>query len=155
MIFDDIKNWRTYYGASKNFKEMVQQLSQIEEGTGNGTYPWKQGCYYKVMSYKTQETPKIIEAHRKEIDIQVILSGQETIKLYTRGQVSITQEYDSNTDCEFYRALHGPHVELQLTPGKMAVFFPQDIHACQYRVNEVSDTIKKVVFKANEEFFTH
>jgi YhcH/YjgK/YiaL family protein len=155
MIFDDIQNWKTYYGTSKNFKELVKLLPQLGMATANGTYDLEQGCYYKVMSYKTEDRPKIIEAHRKEIDIQVLLSGQEAIKIFSREQVSIVQKYDSNIDCEFYEAIQGPELQLQLTPGKMAIFFPQDIHACQYNINGASETIKKVVFKVNEEFFTH
>lgn len=36
----------------------------------------------------------------------------------------------------------------------MALFFPQDIHACQYNVDNTSETIKKVVFKIDEKLFT-
>ena len=97
----------------------------------------------------------VIESHRRDIDLQVILSGKEHIKIYSEDQVECIDEYNSQTDCQFYDEIKRPDLELDLTPGKMALFFPQDIHGCQHAINQECITIKKVVFKIDEKFFSY
>ena len=45
--------------------------------------------YFKVISYETQLSQKLIESHRKEVDIQILLSGKELIKIYKEEDVSV------------------------------------------------------------------
>jgi YhcH/YjgK/YiaL family protein len=123
--------------------------------TKNGEYFRTGNYYFKVMSYDTMPEPTVIESHRKEVDVQVVLAGGERIKIYSPNSLKIATEYSEETDCQFYKAQQPADMEFKLFPGKMAVFFPQDIHGCQYtRSNEI-ETIKKIVIKIDEELFTH
>lgn len=154
MIFDEIANWQNYLSCYNEVDEIVKVLQTINEKTPNGEYRVNDNCYYKIMTYDTKINPKVIESHKKEIDIQVLLSGKEHIKIYSRGKVETIEKYDSKTDCEFYKDIEGADLELNLVPGKMAIFFPQDIHGCQHAISNKEETIKKIVFKIDEKFFT-
>ncbi|PIB23371.1 YhcH/YjgK/YiaL family protein [Maribacter sp. 4G9] len=155
MIYGNIAEWRYYFGKSEYFIAMFQELSKISINTVNGEYRINKHVYYKVMSYDTQLSPSIVESHKKEVDVQIVLEGKEHIKVYEPDAVRIKVPYDDKNDCQFYTIENKPNAEIELVPGKMAVFFPNDIHACQYAVNKEVETIKKIVFKINEELFTH
>ena len=77
------------------------------------------------MSYKTQSSPKIIESHRKEVDVQILLSGKELIIIYKQEDVRVMEKYNSKIDCQFYQELNSPMSELILEPSYMAVFIPK------------------------------
>lgn len=155
MIYGNITDWHYYFGTSEYFGGIFQELSKISTNTENGEYRINKHVYYKVMSYSTQVSPSIIESHRKEVDVQIVLGGKERIKVFDADAVKVTAPYNGENDCQFYCIEEQSFVEFDLVPGKMAVFFPNDIHACQYAVNEEVETIKKIVFKINEELFTH
>ena len=55
------------------------------------------------MSYETKLKSTVIESHVKEVDIQILLSGSEQIKIYNFKDVEITQKYNFETDCQFYK----------------------------------------------------
>lgn len=155
MIFDDIENWGTYFGRSNTFKDIFQELSSISVKKPNGVYLKNNYWYYKVMNYDTKINPSIIESHRREVDLQIILSGKEHIKIFKEQNITIAGTYDDETDCQFYKNPNKAEIEFDLIPGKMAVFFPQDIHACQYAVDDKVENIKKIVIKIDEKLFTH
>ena len=153
MIFDNINNWH-YYFKQEIFKEIFEKLGQIKLDTTNGVHFKTEHYYFKVMSYDTQINPTVIENHRKEVDVQILLSGTEKVKLYSKNQVKSIRDYDKEDDCEFYKPIQKHHSEITLQPGYMGVFFNQDIHAPLFVGNKELETIKKIVIKINEEFFT-
>ena len=155
MIFDSIDNWNSYFDASGIFGEVFDKLAKVNVNTPNGEYRINDLCYYKVMSYDTKLEPTIIESHKREVDIQVALKGAEGINIYSVTDVEITSAYDNKTDCQFYKSVRKPQLDLRLTPGKMAIFFPQDIHGCQHALDSNTETIKKIVIKIDEKLFTH
>ncbi|TLF46482.1 YhcH/YjgK/YiaL family protein [Maribacter aurantiacus] len=155
MIFGNIEDWRYYFGKSEVFNEIFQELPKISTSTGNGEYRLNNQIYYKVMSYDTHVSPSVIESHKREVDVQIILMGKERIKVFDEDAVKVTVPYKEENDCQFYSIEKQSFTEFDLVPGKMAVFFPKDIHACQYAVEDKVETIKKIVFKVDEELFTH
>lgn len=152
MIFDRISNWPLYFKNPK-FSEVFTELNKIDAETPNGTYNFD-GFYFKVMTYDTLLDGPIIESHRKEVDIQILLSGYEGVRLFDSGSVSVSKPYDSDSDCEFYNAKGPNHSYVVLQPGYMGVFFPQDIHNPQLAIENNPANIKKIVIKVDEVFFT-
>jgi len=155
MIFDNVANWSQYFNSSETFDKIYEKLNSIDINTPNGEYRLNDSCYFKVMSYETKYEPTIIESHRKEVDIQVILKGGEGINIYNSDEVKTKSPYDNNIDCQFYESIKDPNLSFKLLPGKMAVFFPQDIHGCQHVLGNNIETIKKIVIKIDEKLFTH
>lgn len=75
------------------------------------------------MSYDTKLESKIIESHRKEVDIQILSEGKEKIKIFNLNDVEITQPYEVESDCQFYKEKNVCVSEVNLLPGYMAVLF--------------------------------
>jgi YhcH/YjgK/YiaL family protein len=140
MILDKIENSNRYFKAPI-FEEIFQKLKDFDINTPNGTY-------------KTQLSPKIIESHRKEVDVQILLSGKELIKIYKEEDVSVLEKYNSKGDCQLYQELNSPITELILEPSYMAIFFPNDIHGPLYAYNNKVDKLKKIVIKIDETLFS-
>lgn len=153
MIFDKIDKWNLYF-KHPIFIRIFQDLDKIKINTPNGVYFKNSDYYFKVMSYKTKLNPKIIENHRKEVDIQIVLLGSEKIKLYPVEKLEVKRNYSEEDDCQFYNKIGTSHSEVILKPKYMGVFFNQDIHHPQFLVNNKPEEIKKIVIKVNEKFFT-
>jgi YhcH/YjgK/YiaL family protein len=152
MILDKVENSIRYFKAPV-FHEIFQKLKDFNINTPNGTYKTHDSYYFKVMSYETQLSPEIIESHRKEVDVQILLSGKELIKIYKEEDVSVLQKYNSKIDCQFYKELNSPISELILEPSYMAVFFPNDIHSPLHAQNKKVEKLKKIVLKIDEALF--
>lgn len=152
MIVDKIQNWPIYF-KQPIFKNIFEELKKYNIETPNGIYKKQQDYYFKVMSYNTKTNPEIIESHKKEVDVQIILSGAESIKIYNHKNVEITKAYKEKTDCQFYKRIKDNLYQVNLIPGYMAIFFPDDIHQAQFALNKIT-TLKKIVIKINEKLFT-
>lgn len=153
MILDKIENAHLYF-KGESFEELLKQLDTYTIDTPNGIYKNHNDFYFKVMSYDTKLEPTVIESHKKEVDVQILLSGKEQIKIYDAKDVEISQEYDLESDCQFYKAINNPVSDLFLEPKYMAVFFPDDIHGPQYAVANKIEKLKKIVIKIDEKLFT-
>jgi YhcH/YjgK/YiaL family protein len=152
MIVDKIENWKIYFKASV-FNDIFKELKTYNLETKNGTYKNHENYYFKVMSYDTKLESSIIESHRKEVDVQILLSGNENIKIYNETDVKVREIYDAVSDCQFYSKTGNPITEVNLQPGYMAIFFPDDIHHPQFAVGNIIDTLKKIVIKIDEKLF--
>jgi alpha-L-rhamnosidase len=87
-----------------------------------------------------------LEAHRKYIDIQVVLSGEELLAYAPIQGLSITQPYSEDRDIVFYQASERIS-EVKLEAGMFCILFPQDGHipGCQLkRPSEVHKVVVKV-----------
>ena len=148
MIFDTIENIESYRGLSPAFGAAVSVLSGTDfTQLRPGAYypePGSSGVYYMV------QTPALLprdqtrwECHDRYIDIQYVVSGSaETIGWAPRGELT-GWEKGSSGDIYFTDS-DAPHLPLTLTPGRFAVFFPQDAHRpCQ----GASGSCRKIVFK--------
>lgn len=69
-----------------------------------------------------------LESHRKYIDIQYVISGEEEMGWMDLAACQrIKQAYNPDTDLAFY--LDGPTSWFKVAPKSFTVFFPQDAHA--------------------------
>lgn len=89
--------------------------------------------YALVQSYRTEPLPSDssprLEAHRKYIDIQFVVSGSETLGWAPREQLTVSTPYDAAKDVEFGSASLAALTLVRLTAGQMAVLWPEDAHA--------------------------
>jgi YhcH/YjgK/YiaL family protein len=154
MIVDKIANWSVYFNKER-FAKIFEELNKFNLETPNGEYRINEHFYFKVMSYETKLESFIIESHRREVDIQILLTGKEKIKIYDSKDVVITEVYNEETDCQFYKKVNDPILEVNLEPGFMAVFFADDIHHPILAVNKETHKLKKIVIKVDEKFFAH
>ena len=69
-----------------------------------------------------------LEAHRGYIDVQVVLQGRDTMGWAPLEVCTdVSEPYDVGRDIVFFR--NSPQSWIQVEPGQIAVFFPEDAHA--------------------------
>ncbi len=83
-----------------------------------------------------------LEAHRRYIDVQVVLDGTETMGWTPLAVCSrVNKPYAEPADIEFYEDEASAWIPVR--SGQMAIFFPQDAHAPL-----VGDgRVRKLIFK--------
>ncbi len=104
--------------------------------------------FYILTSYKTADSisEKYAELHRKYIDIQILLYGEEKFGYSDISSVKkVYKEYDEEKDIELYSTVENEDFFL-LKPSMFAVFFPEDVHRPGLSAG-VSRSVRKVIFK--------
>jgi biofilm protein TabA len=103
--------------------------------------------YAMVQEYRTApKDSRPPEAHLKYIDIQYVLEGTDVIGFGLPDAANeIEEDLSVQKDCVFFKNVKD-EMDLVLTPGMYAIFFPDEVHRpnCQYRVSE---KLRKVVVK--------
>ena len=105
MILDTIDNTRLYVGLHARFSKAFEilydkTLSQKEDGK----YPVDgENIYYTIQRYTTKPLSEgKLEAHRKYIDIQFLLEGQELLGYAPLKGLTTSEEYNPAKDIVFY-----------------------------------------------------
>lgn len=148
MIYDRIDNIEYYKGLSPNIALALDFLKQMKPDTAVGTYQINQHEKAIVSEYETKmENEYGYEAHRKNIDIQYLLLGEEHIACLPIERLKETKSYSEDNDAAFYAAdIKLQPSYLSLLPGYFTIFFPQDGHMPQLCVDKPMK-VKKVVVK--------
>ena len=103
--------------------------------------------YAAIESYETQPAAvKRPEAHRKYVDIQVLLAGVEQIAWWPIEGLAVAEPYVADRDIMFFEQPGTPGTMLDLAPGGFAVFFPHDAHMPGLQIADPC-YVKKVVVK--------
>lgn len=107
-----------------------------------GRYELGSGIYANIDEYCTKPDG-FPEAHKKYIDVQVVLEGVERLDFACIDGLQVKDEYNPERDIMFY---HKPEIlnSVYLTPGKFVLLEPHDAHAPQLGNGE---RVKKVVVK--------
>lgn len=98
-----------------------------------------------IMEYNSKDASEcLMESHKKYIDIQYIVDGEELIGITTLNGHTPTVPYDEMKDAVFYNPQHDSLVKLE--KGQFAIFFPHDLHMPCIKSGK-SSRVKKAVFK--------
>ncbi len=144
MILDTLANCEKYFGAHRGFAKAFGFLREADLAhLEPGKYEIDGGDVFAMVqepALKPVSAAKL-EFHRKYIDIQYIVTGQERMGYSPLCALGHPGEYDASRDLGF--ASDAPQSMLEVRPGMFAVFFPEDAHApC---LGE--GTVRKVVVK--------
>ncbi|MBN1556249.1 MAG: YhcH/YjgK/YiaL family protein [Phycisphaerae bacterium] len=147
MIQDIFECAGLYTGCCESFTRAIEFARRLPLDTPDGKIDLNgEAMYASVSSYTTKSPGDLsFEAHRKYIDVQVLLSGRERIDVTNQTNLPILQPYAENTDVLFF----APPMEftsLLLEPGRFVVLFPQDAHRPCLNVTE-PQPVRKVVVK--------
>jgi YhcH/YjgK/YiaL family protein len=147
MIIDQITNLERYIPslpALKTVHEILEsgKLPSMEYGSYTTDNP---KVRYNLFTYTTA-TPENLtfELHKKEVDVQILLSGFETMVIADTSSLRETNEYDARKDAAFVEGTQ--LITYHATPSTFALFFPGEGHACNLTDGHVTDVVK-VVFK--------
>jgi len=147
MILDKFENYTIYQELHKGFRKAFHFISENDLSTielGKHVIDGE-NVFAIVMEYETQRISDCkAESHKKYIDIQYMVDGEENIGFKTLQNEIPTTSYNSEGDFMFYSL-----PKLPLTPLKtahFAIFFPDDIHQTMVQINNPK-SLRKVVFK--------
>lgn len=97
--------------------------------------------------YETMNAlPPRFEYHRKYIDIQFIVSGEEIIGWAPAERMTVTDAYDRDKDIAFGTVAAGAMTPVLLRAGQMAILYPEDGHAPRLAAGKPS-AVHKIVMK--------
>jgi len=146
MIFDHLSNIPTHKGLSPDIYSGLRFLQQATPDLAPGTYQISPRVKAIVSEYETKVENEVgYEAHRKNIDIQYLLKGEERVACLPVEKLKETKPYSEKKDAAFFTASIQP-IEMKLGDGYFAIFFPQDGHMPQLSVDG-TEMVKKVVVK--------
>lgn len=146
MIFDHFFNINIFKGFYPDIDEGLKFLQQVSPDIAPGTYQINPRVKAIVSEYETKVKNEVgYEAHRKNIDIQYLLKGEERVACLPVEKLKETKPYSEEKDAVFFTASVKP-IEMTLGDEFFAIFFPQDGHMPQLSVGGV-EMVKKVVVK--------
>ena len=148
MIYDNLSNIDIYKGLSTDIYTGLLFLRQAMSDIEDRAYLLNSKVKAIVSEYETKSTNKYgYEAHKRFIDIQCVLKGEEMVSCLPIEKLAETNPYNEETDATFYRkSLKQLPSNLILQPGYFTIFFPQDGHMSQLCVKQ-PQLVKKVVVK--------
>lgn len=139
MILDKIENLNNY---GFDFQFILDDLKKntFTKGKYNINEP---KCFGIGLEYQTQEAEKALwEAHRKYLDIHIILEGEEIVSVADIKNASSTKSYEE--DYELFIAM--PEQRIHLKHGHFLALFPHEVHRTTEKVSN-SVSLKKLVYK--------
>ena len=147
MIIDTLDNLSSYVSLNPLFAKVVEfmkanDLNKLEAGK----YDIEGKDLFLNIAIAKGKSPDeaVLETHRKMIDIQIPLSGDETYG-YTPATNLPEAAYNDEKDITKFGDLPAESY-ITCHPGMFAVFFPQDGHA---PCISFEPEIKKAIFKVS------
>ena len=146
MIFGNINHKKTYSNLDK---DLLRCLDYAKE---NNLLDYEKGSYeieskdifVNIVGYETcEKEDRFWEAHKKYIDVHLMLDGCERIDLNFIENLE-QKEYEDEGDFLPLEGEHNSYVELR--KGDFLVCYPEDAHMTAIKVNE-KENIKKAIFK--------
>lgn len=145
MIFDTLTNVDNYKGLGRVYTAL-KFLSETDFSKMDlGRYELDgDNIFYMVQSYDTDPSKTVSESHRKYIDIQFMVEGEEIIGVADISSEKELTEAKEENDVWFYNCKTEP---LTLSAGKYMVLYPNDLHCPGVATNGKALTCRKVVVK--------
>lgn len=108
----------------------------------------RDGVYAMESVYRTRSRGDcFFESHRRYIDVQALVEGEEAIELIGVDRLRVSADYNAEKDLIKYTDTDFAS-RLRLVPGDLAIFFPPDGHMPCLRLAENNPTlVRKTVVK--------
>lgn len=146
MILDRLENAKLYFTLHSKFAAAFEYLAKTNfaslstgrnEIAGDAMF-----CVINRVAGKGRPAARL-EVHRKYIDIQVTLSGNEEIGYKAVNQcTNPAGEFDAKKDIGFFT--DASESWIATPPGTFAIFYPQDAHAPLAGEGEMFKAIIKI-----------
>ena len=129
MVHGNIKTWSSTPGI-KGLERAFEYLARTDlTSLPLGRTDIEGDEVYVLLSEAETRPPEQVqfEAHRRYVDIQFVVRGQESIGVTPLAGLVTTEPYDPARDIEFF-AVPPQSRPLSLGAGDFAVFTPNDAH---------------------------
>ncbi|AWW34752.1 YhcH/YjgK/YiaL family protein [Mannheimia varigena] len=152
MILADLSRDDYVKSLPSVFSRLCQKLKTLD--LANLELGWQEleeGIRMNVMSFETSPAEgKKAEMHRKFVDIQLLIEGEEMIEYgLSQPDLSKYDEYRDEDDYQLTDAIDDKN-EVVLKPNMFAIFLPYEPHKPGNAVNG-NKTLKKLVVKVPAE----
>lgn len=147
MIYDRFENLGLYCRPGTRLHRALVHARDAARDTAEGrTDIDGDRLFASVSLYETApREERRFEAHRKYIDVQVLLDGEESIDVSLEADLPVLEAYDEQKEVVFLQPPR--HVaSLAMRPGLFAVFYPHDIHRPGCRLGG-ERRVRKMVMK--------
>ena len=146
MILDSIENIKSYKGISVNISKAIDYIlkNNLNDLSVGKHQILNDDIFVIINEYETKnESDCPTETHKKYIDIQIMLQGDEKIGFAFLKNQEVAEEYNDDKDYTFYSAqLDYQH----LREEHFAIFLPTDLHCPSIKIkNQIR--VKKAVVK--------
>lgn len=134
MIIDKLKNWESYVGITPYLKAGMEfALSLTDQPAGRyecDTLP--EGAVFVLIQEGDTvpyEAPAKLEAHKKYLDVQIMLEGGESAYYADIEELTVTDPYDEAKDLILFEKAG---TRVRVPAGTFFIVLPQDGHmACR------------------------
>ena len=146
MIYDTLEHAELYVATHRLLEEALRFLTTDDlPRLEAGRHEVAGGAYASVQAYTTSPFEQgSFESHRRYVDVQYLIAGEEWIYVAAPDALHTTQGYDQQSDCTLYRGT--PETRVLMRPGCFLLLFPHDAHMPCVTVERPA-AVKKVVVK--------
>jgi biofilm protein TabA len=150
VIFDNIKNCKRYENANNAFNKAFDFLKREDlRMLSPGRYEIDgDNIFALVQAYDTKNIDsKDYEVHKRYIDLQYMLKGEERMGYNQITNLFEIKPYDDAADA---MVMGGDKIMYDLTEGEFFIFFPEEPHMPGIMRDEKRE-VTKVVIKIRDE----
>ena len=143
MIFDTLENIKNYEGLGRVYTALEFLRKTDFTKMELGRYELSgDDIFYMVQRYETDPDKTISEAHKKYIDIQFMVDGEEIIGIAPISCEKTETEAKPENDVWFYECKTEP---ITLIKNSFMVLYPNDLHCPGVAVDGAKACHKVVV----------
>ncbi len=145
MILTNTKNFDRYVALHPRFAAVAEALKSMDFlnlDLGRIDIDGDNLFVNNVAPTCVKQEDQPLEMHRDYIDVQVLLQGKEAMAYKAFHEIEVfSKEYEVEGDCALTKEAGTSLVHL--TPGDIAIFYPEDAHAPLIGEGQ----IRKLIFK--------
>lgn len=138
---------KSYQLSEILYQRFIQFIETLDlSNLSLGRHELGDGIFAMVQQYSTKDVEgAMYEAHKKYVDVQLMLSGEERMDVSTLKSLVTTVDYTEVSDAQLFTH-QKPDYTWLLYANDLAIFFPEDAH-CPGLTAKSTTQVQKVVFK--------
>jgi len=148
VIFDSIENYKLYTNVHPDFQAAFDFLLSANQNINDGKYILDgEKLIAHVMTKDTKlDGAAGLEYHKKYIDIQYVLMGEEICGLSTAKDTKHSVPYDQEKDIAFLSE-DKDTITIKVTEGYFYIVWPHEPHRPLCAIDKCIKEVKKIVIK--------
>ncbi len=155
MIVDSIQCLEKYAAIHPLFPKAFAFFKRLtEENVPDGKYVMPdcetENSVYVILGTKAlpEKTQLSAESHKRYIDIQIVLAGEEIMCVPAEVIPAPLAPYDEGKDACLYECVaRSTCHDLKITAGSFAIFFAEELHIPQVAACGETNAVRKAIIK--------